>query len=204
MPGQPDVGDVHVNGLLSQMSVGYSNALANYVADQAAPPVYVSKQSDIYAVYSRGDFFQDLGNEMLRAPGTPAATTGFNVATDNTYRALNYAIGMVIPDELAANADEVFSLEQDATRLVTEIQMIRRERELAITAFNTTSGVWATHDTATSTDWDDYGAGDPLGTVATAKRTVLQAVGRAANTIVMGEIVFDALRYHPDILELLP
>ena len=118
MPGQPDVGDVHVNGLLSQMSVGYSNALANYVADQAAPPVYVSKQSDIYAVYSRGDFFQDLGNEMLRAPGTPAATTGFNVATDNTYRALNYAIGMVIPDELAANADEVFSLEQDATRLV--------------------------------------------------------------------------------------
>lgn len=196
---QPDTGDVHVNALLSQMSVGYSNMATAYVADGACPPVYVMKKSDNYAVYNRGDFFADHGNEMVRAPGTRAAQTGFGVTTNNTYSAINYAIGMLLPDELLANADEVFQLEQDATRLVTEIQMIRREREFASTAM--TTSVWATD--ATLTKWSDYGASDPLGDIATANRTVTQAIGRPANTMVMGQIVFDRLRFHPDIMELI-
>ena len=36
---QPDVGDVHVNGLLTQLSIAYRNL--NYIADQVFPPVMV-------------------------------------------------------------------------------------------------------------------------------------------------------------------
>ena len=48
---QPDVGDVHVNALLSNLSIAYKNA--NYIADTVFPQVLVQKQSDIIARYDR-------------------------------------------------------------------------------------------------------------------------------------------------------
>ena len=55
---QPDVGDVHVNALLTEISIAHMNKLEHYVADKCFPLVGVDKQSDVYAVYTRGDFFQ--------------------------------------------------------------------------------------------------------------------------------------------------
>src|SRR4030066_2517323 len=183
---QPDVSDVHVNKMLSQISIGHMNALEAYIADKVFPFVYADKQTDIIPGYDRGFFFADEGLNMLRAPGNNAAVTGFKINKNNTYHADNFAIGFEIPDELRANQDDPFDMDQDGTRLVTELQMIRRERAWA-TDFMAT-GIWGTDVTGTTDfpKWSDYGASDPIIDIRTGIRTVLQNTGRKPNRLVLG------------------
>src|SRR3990167_7153444 len=113
---QPDIGDLHVNALLTQLSIAHMNKEEHYVADKVFPLVPVEKQSDVYAVYQRGDFFQgsesaQAMNHLLRAPGTRAPVAGYAVDVTNSFRCDNFAIGVEIPDELRPNADAVFNLD---------------------------------------------------------------------------------------------
>lgn len=194
--GQPDVGDVHVNSLLTGVSVAYYNEQQGYIADKIFPIVYVPKQSDIVPKYTRGFFFADEGNAMLRAPGTIAVRTGFEVST-TFFKAQNWAVGFPIPDELRSNQDNPFDMDRDGTVLVNELIQIRRERAW-VTDFMTT-GVWGT-DTTVGTKWNDV-TSDPLSDIRAAKRSIKNLIGREANTLVMGRIVWDRLQDHPDILD---
>ena len=202
MAGQPDVTDVHVNALLTQISIAHYNEPDAYIADKVFPLIYVPKQSDIYPVYDRGYFFADEGDDMLRAPGTKATRTGFEVNTDNTYKCRNWAVGFPIPAELRANADAPFDMDRDGTRLVTEILSIRRERAWAST-FMTTSkwtGSSTASDITVGTKWDDV-TSDPISDVKAESRAIHTNIGRRPNTLVMGRIVWDRLTDHPDILD---
>lgn len=203
---QPDVGDVHVNALLTNMSIAHMNKLEHFVADRCFPMVGVDKQSDIYAVYNRGNFFQ--GSEdaqalrnLVRAPGSRAAVAGYDIDVTNTYRAINYAIGVEIPDELRGNAEAVFNLDRDATNLATMIQLIRRERAWA-TDFMTTS-VWGNDVTGTTnfTKWSDYGGSDPFDDLELGIDTIEANTGERPNKLVLGAIGWRRLKHHPDLVD---
>ena len=51
---QPDVSDVHVNALLTSMSIAHMNAEEHYVADKMFPLISSDKQSDSAVVYTGG------------------------------------------------------------------------------------------------------------------------------------------------------
>ena len=55
----PTPGDVHVNTPLTQISIAYLQNQTEFVAAQVCPIIPVTKQSDRYYVYNRGDFFRD-------------------------------------------------------------------------------------------------------------------------------------------------
>ncbi len=202
MAGQPDVADVHVNALLTQLSIAHFNEPSNYVADKVFPIVYNNKKTDIYPKYDRGAFFADEGNSMQRAPGTKAARVGFTVDKSNTYSCENWAVGFAIPDELRANVDAPFDMDRDGTLLITELISIRRERAWA-SAFMTT-GVWTGSSTGSDitvgTKWDDV-TSDPIADVKAQERAIHNSIGRRPNTLVMGRIVWDRLQDHPDVLD---
>jgi len=201
MAGQPDIGDVHVNALLTQLSIAHYNEPNAYVADKVFPVVYVPKKSDIYPKYNRGFFFADEGNALLRAPGTKAARTGFTVDVSNTYNCQNWAVGFPIPDELRANQDMPFDMDRDGTLLITELITIRRERAFA-SDFMTTS-IWTGSSTGSDitvgTKWNDV-TSDPISDVKAESRAIHNNIGRRPNTLLMGRIVWDRLMDHPDIL----
>lgn len=201
MAGQPDIGDVHVDALLSNISIAHFNAMEAYVADRVFPLVYVDKQSDVYPVFDRGFFFADEGDQMRRAPATNAAETGYKITNTNQYFADNFAIAHVIPDELRANADAVFNLDDVGTRLVTQLQMIRRERAFA-TDFMVT-GVWGTDKTGTTDfpKWSTYATSDPFTDLRLGIRTVLRNTGARASKLVLGRLTWDRLVDHPDFLD---
>lgn len=198
MASQPDVGDVHVNALLTNMSIAHRNSADFYIADKVFPLVGVDKQSDIYLKYNRGDFFADEGERMKRAPGTQAATTGFGIDKTNTYFASNYAIGLEIPDELRSNQDQPLDMDRDGTYLLGDLQMIRRERSWAVDHMNTS--VWGT-DKTSLTKWSDYAASDPFGDLEDGLDTVEANTGMRPNKLVMGAIVWRRLKHHPDFID---
>jgi hypothetical protein len=177
------------------------NAMDHYIADSVFPIVFVEKQSDIYPVYTRGFFFADEGERMARAPGTTAAVSGWELDNTNTYRAINYAIGVEIPDEVRSNSDAVFNLDNDATQLVTHLQMIRRERAFA--ADFMTTGVWGTDVTGTTnfTKWSDYGGSDPLTDLEDGLDTVEGNTGSRPNKLILGAIGWRRLKHHPDLVD---
>ena len=85
---QPTVSDVHVDAILTNMSVAYMQEAYAFVASRAFPQVSVQKQSDKYFTYSQADFFRD--QVQLRADGTQSAGTGYSLSTA-TYSAEVYA-----------------------------------------------------------------------------------------------------------------
>ena len=58
--------DVHIDAMLTNLSIGYKNDL--YIADQIAPIVPVRRQSDIIPKYDQSHWFRNQA--AIRAPGT--------------------------------------------------------------------------------------------------------------------------------------
>src|SRR3990167_849719 len=198
----PVTSDLHIDALLTEISLAIMNEEDDYVADRVFPPVYVSKQSDKLLSYDDGFFRADEGDSLRRAPGNEPHEIGYKVTTSATYYADGYAAAHGIPDEDRGNADPVFNLDEEATRLVTEVLRIRRERSFA-TDFMTT-GIWNTKgDKVGSTDftkWNDVSS-DPFTDIEDGKRQIKLDTGRQPTKLLVGDIVWYRLKHHPDILD---
>lgn len=201
---KPTPSSVHVNAPLTNMSVAYMQSASAFIARRAFPVVPVQKQSDRYYVYSQADFYR---NQMQkRAPGAPAAETGYSVDNTPTYYCDVFGLTHPIPDETRANSDSVLSPDMDGTDFLTLQGLIKEEVSFA-TDFLTTS-VWGTDITGSATpsgatqalQWDDDSS-RPLTDVTTGSQTIHQNTGYRPNKLILGRQVYNALRNHPDILD---
>ena len=174
---QPTTGDVHVDAILTNMSIAYMQEAYAFVAGKVFPTVPVSKQSDKFFTYTQADFFRD--QVELRADGTESAGTGYGLSTDS-YSALVYALHKDIGDQVRANSDAPLSPDMDATRFLSQQMLIRQEID------------WATNYFATSVS---------IGDVKTGINTVLPNTGYKPNTLVMSYKVFSILKNHADIID---
>lgn len=189
----PTAGDVHVNTPLTNISIAYLQDANNFVATRVFPNIPVTKQSDRYYTYDRGEFNRD---EMRkRAPGTESAGGDYNIDNTPTYFADVYAFHRDVPDQIRANADAVLNLDREATEYVTHKALIKREKIWADRYFK--SGVWTTDKAVNWAGTSD----DPIVQIREGRRTVLQSTGFEPNTLVLGKAVYDTLADHPDIIE---
>lgn len=202
--GNPTPGDVHVNVPLTNISIAYVQDASNFIADRVFPNISVAQQGNRYYTYDRGYFNR---NEMEeRAPSAESAGSGYTVDSTPTYFCPVYAYHHDIPDQRRANTDSMLDPEREATILVTQKGLIKREVLWASKYFG--GGIW-------SNDWDGVASGmtgnqvlhwsdaasTPIENVRAAKTTVLESTGFEPNTLVIGQRVFDALIDHPDIVD---
>ena len=193
---QPTSSDVHVDAVLTNLSIAYIQNQAHFIAGQVFPTVPVEKQSDKYFVYTKGDWFRDEAQK--RAPGTESAGSGYTLSTD-TYSADVYAFHKDIDDQTRANSDSPLNPDRDATQFVTQRMLMRQEIDWFSTYF--TTGVWAGGETLTGTDqWNDASS-DPIDVVETGKAAILTGTGLMPNTLTVGYDVHRQLRNHPDIID---
>lgn len=192
---QPTQSDVHVNAILTQFSVAYMNKAENMVAGKVFPLVPVAKQSDLYFVYTKNDWFRDEAKP--RADATESAGSGYNLSTAS-YNAVVYAIHKDIGSQTRANADNPLNMDRDATEFVTQRLMLRQEIQWVADYFVT--GVWGTSTTPTNL-WSDYTLSTPIDDVETGKATILSNTGMDPNTLVLGYNVFRQLKNHPDVVD---
>lgn len=212
---QPSRGDVHVNTPLTNISLAYIQAASNFVAGRVFPTISVSKQSDIYFSYDRGEFNRDEMGERL--PGTESEGGSYAIAHDQTYYARTYSYHKDVPDQVRANAGGPIMLDREATEYVTLKGLIKREAVFVTNYFtagdpgdtwtfdvdgdSSRSGSFDPTSAANNNAvyWDDASS-TPIEDVRLLKRYVLESTGFMPNTLTLGRPVYDALVDHPDIV----
>lgn len=193
---QPTPSDVHVNGPLTNISIAFLQRSDMFVADRVFPNIPVQKQSDLYYSYDRGMF--NRSEMKKRAPGTESAAIDYTVDSSNNYYADVWGIHHDIPDQRRANADNPLQPDREATELLMQQAMIKREKEWAANYFTTSK--WTT-DLSPSTKWDAASGSDPLGEIETGKLAIVQSTGFEANKAVINRAVWSTLRHHADIVD---
>lgn len=198
---QPHVNNVHVDAVLTNLSVAYAQNAENYIADKVFPIVAVDKKSDLFFKYNKNDWFRD--EAQRRAGGTESAGSGYGLSTDS-YSADVWAFHKDVDDQTLANSDSPLNPLREAAEFVTNRLLLRRELQFVSDFFKT--GVWGTDSlfglpASTDAQWSDYTNSDPIENIETGKETILSTTGLEANTLVLGYSTFRALKNHPDIID---
>lgn len=196
---QPVGSDLHVDQLLTNISVAYRNN--NYIADTIFPIVPVQKQSDIIPQYDQSPWYRDEAE--LRAPGTKSHGGGYTVDVTNTYYCPRFSYRKEIADEHRDNADSPFDLDRDAVEFTTDKLQMKRETTAAATFFTTSVWKWDKVGGTDFTKWSDYGNSTPLNDVTNYKDAVEGIIGIEPNMFVIGKAVWNSVRYHPDLVDLI-
>lgn len=194
---EPTPSDVHVDALLTNHSIGYKNEM--YIADKVFPMVGVRKQADIIPLYTKSHWFRSKA--ALRAPGAPSRRSGFEVDNTNKYFCDRFSFGFELPDDVRDNADLPYNMDRDATEFVTDkLQMVR---DVNFAADFMKIGVWKTDKTGTTdfTKWSTFGTSTLRKDIETFKGIVEDSIARQPNVLVMGSIVWRAIKLHPDFLD---
>jgi len=184
---------------LTNISIGYAQDPAGFIADKVFPRVPVAKQGDKYFTYDIGYLYRN--GAKRRAAGTESAGTGWKMSNDS-YFAEIWALHHDISDPDRANADVPINLDIDTTEFLTQQMLIAREVEWASVFF--TTSVWTGSTTASDITpgnlWDTV-AGTPIEDVRAQFSSILKKTGYKPNTLVLGIDVFDSLVDNADILD---
>lgn len=192
---QPTVSDVHLDALLTNVSVAYMQAQSQFIAPQVFPVVSVDKQSDKYRTYTKNDWLRDEAEK--RQGATESVGSGYTLS-DTAYYCDKYAIHKDVDDDTRRNADAIHDLDSEATQFVTQRLMLRQEIQWVTDFFAT--GIWAT-DSTPSNLWSAYATSTPIEDVEAGKEAILGVTGMVPNTLVLGYQVYRQLRNHPDLID---
>jgi hypothetical protein len=189
---------VKFDQLLTNISLQFAAAPEGYLADQILPPVPVVKESAAFWVYDKSKLDTP---DSKRAPRSNYNRIDWAVTTD-TYLAEQYGLEGEIDDEERKNAASPLDLDVDTTEIVTD--MVLNNRELRVQALvMATANVTSNTTLSGTSQWSDLANSDPLGDVKTGRTTMYtNAPGYVPNVFLMGYLVFEGLKIHPDIKEI--
>ena len=190
---KPTYQQSHTDVALTNISIAYSPG--EYIGESVFPRVPVTRQSDKYYTYDKGDWLRD--DAGVRAPGGLAPIVSGYGLTTNVYTALERALSGRVPQESIDNADNPLSPLEDMTRFVTEKIYLRKEKAVASIAFG--AGEWSSSATP-GTLWSND-TSDPIGDVETAACAVKLSIAKSTLRGVMGYEVWSKVKNHPDIVD---
>jgi len=187
----PTLSDVHINAPLTNISEAHIQDASKFVSMRAFPVVPVSKKSDSFFQYDKGDFLR--AEAQARAPGTESAGSGFRLST-STYTCNVLALHKDIDDQIRANADAPLSMDSDATRYLVQQMLIKQDKDWAADHFKTS--VWGT-DSADK--WDS--TNDAVDSIDSAADTVEAATGFRPNKLILTPSAFRVLKNNTKVLD---
>lgn len=200
MPSQPGVGDVHIDKLMTTISVAFKNE--EYIAEQVYPIVMVDKQSDIIPQYPKSEWLRDVVQPYV--PGTKGARSGYAVDTELKYFCQGWKLGKLLPDDVVANADEPFNMFRDAAAWLEEQALLRWELEFADNHLGAIGAGAAWTQKAAPADftaWDNYAGSDPINDLRVFADISRTLTGKISNKAIMGKLTWDKLVDHPLIVD---
>lgn len=183
---------LHVNQLLSNVSVQYKNA--EYIWDKIFPQVPVMKDTDLYRVYDRNFKIP----ESRRAPKGVANEFGFQFST-SSYALEQHALKDYVGVDEEENND-IGSLQVDTVESLTDA--IYRRIELSVANLMTSTN-WSLNVSLSTAQQFSLNSvtSDPVATFDTATSVILANSGRKANFAVLPRDGFIAVKNHVSVLD---
>ncbi len=196
---QPSLNTVHVNRPLTNISQAYLQDNGDYLADKIFPVVPVQKQSDLYFVYTKGDWFRN--EAQIRGPATESAGGGYNLTTAS-YHADVYGFHKDVDDQVRSNSDDPLNADRDATLFVTNRMLLAREVLVLNTVFATSTWTGSTTggDITPSPLWSASNS-TPLEDIEAQVWAIKQVTGKFPNRFIMGEAVWQKLKNNSEVVE---
>ena len=202
MPSQPAQQDVHVDAVLTNISIAYMQGTEGFVSTKVFPVIPTDKQTNTYFIYNKNDWFRD--EAQRRADSTESAGSGYNLSRD-FFGCEVYAFHKDVGDQVVANSDNPLSPDRDATQFVSSRLLLRQEIQWSTDYFKT--GVWATDMVGVASapsasqfiQWSNYTTSTPIDQIEAAKEGIVSTTGFMPNTLVLGYQVMRQLKHHPDI-----
>lgn len=190
---------VHLDKMLSRISVGYTNNAM--VGDRLFQTVRVSNQSDKYYVFGRRENFQT--HDSRRTPGSSANELPPMTLSRESYFCQEDALVSVVPVEERENADPPLNPYQDETNRLSEAILLAREDQIQAMVRDADNYPASHVVTLSGTDqWNDYDNSDPKGDVKAARQQIHNGgLLKEPNIMVAGYDVGIALEDHPEFIE---
>lgn len=189
--------DVHVDRVLTQFAQSFRNS--DYIARQVAPYIPVDKQSDLYRVWDKHQWFRR--HVEKRAPGTRFPTAGFNQSLDPFFCDV-YHLGYVIPWENKDAADEGIEEDRRAGEWLADQFDLEYEAQVAAKFFSTGEVTTDVDQSGASYEqWDELALSNPVDDVKTDRQTIHKLTGVTPDTLLIGPEVADVLIDHPLFIE---
>lgn len=197
------------SGILTNVGLNYLPKLEQYIGRNLFPTVSVGSPVGIYNVWNNDDFLRRNGKEIANYEAVPLG--GFSTS-QQTFQVKNWGVGTPYTATDLATArrggmsDQAFK--NSKARWVTTQGVLEQEfrmRDLIQTAGNwstTVVGVASAPVLGTSfIQWDNV-ASTPIDDILAMKRRMrFLGSGREANTLVLPEPVYLALRKNPQIIQ---
>lgn len=193
---QPNVTDVHINRALTNVSIAYMQSHDIFLNEKYFPVVPVTKRSDKYFIYNKGDMLRIVAEE--RRSGTESAGSGYELG-EGVYSCKTYALHKDVGYDERDNADSPLAPDRDATEYVTENLFMKRERDFLTSIFQ--ASVWGSD--ATPTIKFDAADSNPIEFFKTQARILAKRIGKKRSQIklIVTADVDDVVKEHLTVLD---
>lgn len=197
----PGRSSLHVDRYLTNWSMAWVQDEANFVGNRASSIIPVTKQSDKYLEILRGSMWRDNvePRPLFGRPNMVAYDT-----TSGQYLAEEYGLETGVDDRQRSNTDAPLRQDENATRLLTQQHLIRKDRFWAENFF--TTGKWTTERTGvasgpTSSQFVqfDQSNSSPIDLIEEYKDHIHMRTGYMPNVLVASYDVRRVLRTHAEI-----
>ena len=200
----PKAQNIHIDRALTNLSVAYMQSADVFIAGKVFPIVPVQKQSDLFFIYEKEDFFRDEAAE--RAAGTESAGGDYEIKQSEPYYCRVYAFHKDVNEQERVNADDPLNPDKDAQEFVSHKLLLRRENIWAQNYFKT--GVWGTEVVGVDTTPEagqtlrfDNPLSDPVKLIRDLKTKMIEETGYAPNKLILSPYAYNALCDHEAILD---
>ena len=192
----PVQGPIHVDKPLSNISIGYKSE--GLIADQLYPAVPVQHESDVYFVFDKAAALRTP--QSLRANGSEANEDNLVLSTAS-YRLEEFALKDILSDRDRDNQDPGLNLQVAMVEDLTDKILRQREIDAATQVF--TNGNWANESSLAATAaWSaNTTLSNPILVAMSASADILTNCGRMANTCVLDNRTFLAVREHTSVVD---
>lgn len=194
MPGEP-VGAVHVNTWLSQLARLYRPT--EFIADQVVPYLDVVKESDLYPIWTQGDFYGTDVDDLVADRAEPKLIEISH--TQGQYLCQRRELAWDISDRERQNADDALHLERNKQVATLGRLMLKREARVALLLKKTTNGGQLTNGANAAAGWDVAGTTSIESDIRTGREAIRKAIGVRPNTIIIPEAVASAMQMNTQL-----
>lgn len=163
---------VHTASALANFICGYSNP--EFIADEACPPLLVSKTSDYFYTWSQNDAFRRVNTLLASDQAEPPEVGPTLSSTQYTVKA--YGASAFVPALVESNADAGISPMLMSMQRCLTAMALEREHRVQTLLNNTTTFSGYTSTLTSSNYWDDGASSDPVKDIMTAQETALKPI----------------------------